>query len=132
MITIDIKIKEIKIKDEKGNVISVPSAELKTGGGIIGDKNNDISIISADTQKRMKASSGFCCVDKFSSNLIIEKDGFSVGEKIRLGESIIEVVKVGRKCHGICDNSKHGSFCPLVFESVLAKVIEGGIIEVQK
>ena len=68
----------------------------------------------------------------FGENLII--DGIddlktlSTGLRIEIGECLLEITQIGKKCHSHCDIFKRMGECIMPREGIFARVLRGGVI----
>ncbi len=131
------RIAELTIKDEKGNLISLDQVEAVQGQGIKGDKNarggsRQVSILSLHTKKSLEnhRDKGLC-IPRFYANLIIDgldEEKIHIGQKIQLGGAILEISQIGKECFDNCPMVQEGERCPLARKIIFAKVRKSGRI----
>jgi len=132
-----VRIAELTIKDEKGNLISLDQVEAVQGQGIKGDKNarggsRQVSILSLHTKKSLEnhRDKGLC-IPRFYANLIIDgldEEKIHIGQKIQLGGAILEISQIGKECFDNCPMVQEGERCPLARKIIFAKVRKSGRI----
>lgn len=61
----------------------------------------------------------------------IELYSLTLGTKIYIGETILEVSKIGKECHNGCDIKKLVGNCIMPNRGIFARVIRGGEITVE-
>lgn len=99
-----------------------------------GNKEKNISLLSSETYKMVNKS----CVltpelGSFKENITtegIDLSKLAVGTKIRMGETLNEVSKIGKTCYKFCDIYKTTGICQIPFETVFLRVIKGGIVKI--
>lgn len=131
------KILDIKIKDEKGNIIHLKEAELLKNKGILGDKNakggrRQVSILSLKTRKNIeKLKEKGLCIPRFYENIIVDHINISkiqIGQEISFGDAILEISEIGKECFLECKLFQDEENCSLINETIFARVIKGGKI----
>jgi MOSC domain-containing protein YiiM len=132
-----ITIKALFIKPEHGNnSVKVNSFTLFEDAGIKGDcfaqgGERQISIVLSKALEEMKRlSSKRPCLIRFTYNMEINADAaeLATGTRLKIGNSVIEITQIGRKCHNLCESVDKD--CPLIEGCIFAKVIKGGVISV--
>lgn len=93
-----------------------------------------VSLLAEESRTQMKTSEikGFCN-GKFSENITVEGlrlHTLTVGRKLKIGESIQEIIQVGKECHDGCPIKDHSGQCIVTKEGVFARVIQSGLIKV--
>ncbi|MCK4778409.1 MAG: MOSC domain-containing protein [Actinomycetia bacterium] len=136
----------INISGKKGTVKKeVNECEFKSGFGIAGDahggSSRPVSILLKDEIDRFIARTGYTVNSgAFGENLIIDglnKDDIYIGLKIRVGEALLEVIKLGKQCHdnnciikkntGECIMPECGFFCNVLISGSVKKGMEVSI-----
>ena len=56
----------------------------------------------------------------------IDLSKIKIGERLKIGDAIIEVSQIGKKCHLHCEIYKRLGNCIMPKEGIFAKVIKGG------
>ena len=67
----------------------------------------------------------------FGENLIVE--GFDLrtlplGTRFRIGDALLELTQIGKKCHSHCEIYKVVGDCIMPREGVFTKVLKGGTV----
>lgn len=60
----------------------------------------------------------------------IELYTLPVGTKLKISDAILEITQIGKSCHAGCEISKQVGECIMPKQGVFAKVIKGGIVNV--
>jgi MOSC domain-containing protein YiiM len=109
------------------------------GHGLEGDVRSgkgprQVSLLAQESKRRMKTSEikGFCN-GKFSENITVEGlrlHTLTVGQKLKIGESIQEIIQIGKECHDGCPIKEHSGQCIVTKDGVFARVLQSGSIKV--
>ena len=130
-------IEAICISTERGVVKTpVSRAELRVAHGIVGDAHagewhRQVSLLAAESIARVKAVLPDLADGAFAENVVtsgLEIKSLSVGSRLRLGETLLEVTQIGKKCHQGCAIREATGDCIMPREGVFCRVIEGGTI----
>lgn len=134
----------INISKEKGKSKKpVDKAILIENFGIQGDSHaapgeRQISLLGIESIRKFKNK----CpkINKinigpgdFAENITtegIDLKNLKIGTKLKIGECIIEISKIGKECHNYCEIYKKVGDCIMPKEGVFAKVIKPGLINV--
>jgi len=135
------RIISINISENKGTPKkAVNEAVLIENYGIKNDAHagsgarqvSSLDIASIDKMKKYGIDG--LCFGKFAENITTE--GLNIreiklGSKIRIGECLIEISQIGKKCHGDgCEIARTIGVCIMPTEGLFAKVVKGGKIRV--
>lgn len=69
----------------------------------------------------------------FGENIVIdgiEVDKLNIGQKVKIGETILEITQIGKKCHSECEIFHRVGKCIMPIHGVFTKVLKGGTIRV--
>ncbi len=134
------RIKEILIGREKGN----PRESIKEGffqrdfglrDDIYGGPG-DKQVVFFGAEGREKLSrypvEGLCFKRFFPTMIPEGVDLFKlpVGARLKIGESVLEISLVGKRCFPECVLVQAGTPCVMPYEVVFARVIESGLVRV--
>jgi len=128
----------INVSPKKGTFkYPVESADLKIDLGIVGDAHagnwhRQISLLGQESVDKMTAMG----VDglkpgMFAENITtegIELYSLPVGTKLKLGDCLVEVTQIGKKCHQDCEIFKKVGKCIMPLEGIFVKVLSEGSI----
>lgn len=134
----------INISQEKGmSKKPVKEAVLIENFGIKGDAHaspgdRQISLLAIESIKKFK---NVCPkINKinlspgdFAENITTEGIDLSklkLGTRLKIGDCVVEISKIGKECHNYCEIYKKLGNCIMPKEGVFAKVINGGTIKV--
>lgn len=140
MATIKGRIKAISVSEEKGTQkINVPTAELKTDYGIIGDAHSgnwhrQVSLLALESIDKMIAKGAKVAPGNFAENITtegIDLCALKIGSKLKLGAEVeLEITQFGKKCHSGCEIFKQIGDCIMPREGIFARVVKAGAINV--
>lgn len=140
----DGRIFSLNISKTKG-VAKKPVSEaiLKEGLGVEDDvhagldKNRQVSMLSWESIQKKN----FCLQKEneqlkpgdFAENITttgINLSGVKIGDRFKIGDIILEVSQIGKKCHIYCEIYKKIGDCIMPKEGIFASVLKGGKIKV--
>ncbi len=133
------KIVSINISEKKGTVKQpVSSAQLREDFGIIGDAHagdtiRQVSLLDSESIIAAKEQGIPVDMGDFAENVTtegIELLSLNVGDKLMVGNGILEITQIGKKCHQMCEVGKRIGDCIMPKRGVFAKVIKGATISV--
>jgi len=134
---------KILIGIAKGKNLETISANVIENFGIDGDIHSgegpkQLCIISNEALVSYENKNGMkngICANKFYANIItsdflIKK--VKINDQLKINNVIIEITKIGKRCFKEegCLFAKYNNYCELENETVYAKVIKGGEINV--
>jgi MOSC domain-containing protein YiiM len=132
-------IQAICISNEKGDRKDpVPSAELRTDYGIVGDAHagpwhRQVSMLPAESIERMRRKIPDLADGDFAENLVVgglDLGGVVVGDRFRAGsEVLLEVTQIGKECHDDCPIRQKTGDCIMPREGIFCRVVAGGILK---
>ena len=138
---------ELRNNAAKGRIIAVCSAPKKgmikhdigegtliEGIGLEGDAHagfmhRQVSLIAMEDIRTMMAKLPNLVPGSFAENLTTE--GFDlgalkIGDRLRVGETLLEVSQIGKECHSHCEVFKQTSECIMPKKGIFTKVLRGG------
>lgn len=135
------RIISINISENKGTPKkAVNEAVLIEDYGIENDAHagsgiRQVSILDISSINKMKEYGiDGLCFGKFAENITTEGldiGKIKLGSKLRVGDCLIEISQIGKKCHGNgCEIAKTVGVCIMPTEGLFAKVLKGGKIRV--
>ena len=130
------RIISINVSPNKGTFkFPVEHVELKIDQGIVGDAHagnwhRQISLLGQESIDKMTALG----VDglkpgMFAENITtegIELYSLPVGTQLRLGDCLVEVTQIGKKCHQECEIFQKVGKCIMPLEGIFVKVLSEG------
>lgn len=130
----------VNISKKKGEIKhSVSEVNTIENYGIEGDAHagkgiRQISLLGVESINRFSEQTKLqgLCSGKFAENITTE--GITlytlpIGTRLKIGESIQEVTKIGKECHFGCEIAKQVGACIMPKEGIFTKVIKGGKIK---
>lgn len=131
------QVARLQIKKSKGQAEEVSEIQFKEGFGIIGDRfakgdDRQVSLFEIEPILEGINPDGFC-ITNFSHNISVQGLNFSdlkVGTKLYIGDAIIQLTVVGKKCYSACPAFNRDGNCDLFQKAAYAKVIKSGKVKV--
>ena len=112
----------------------VPSVTLVEEHGARNDAHagpghRQVSLLSSESIGKMRAKGLSVGPGDFAENITVE--GFDllearVGDRIRVGEAVLEISQIGKECHNRCAIYLQAGDCVMPREGVFARVVRGG------
>ncbi len=114
----------------------VVEAELKENFGILGDVHGgdgirQISLLADEDVDLQRGKGMELHAGDFAENLTtkgIPLATLPLGTKITIGDSQLEITKIGKECHQHCAIYHTTGDCVMPKRGVFAKVVKGGVI----
>ncbi len=115
----------------------VDCIDLKINHGIVGDAHagdwhRQISLLADESVDKMRSTGIDLSAGAFAENILtqgVELKTLPIGTKINIGNAVIEVTQIGKKCHNDCEIKKITGKCVMPTEGIFAKVITEGTIK---
>ncbi len=133
------KILAVNISETKGVVKKpIDRGYFIEGHGLEGDAHagkwiRQVSLLGQESVDKMteQGAEGLC-VGKFAENLTTEGIvlyDLPIGTKLKIGETEMEVTKIGKECHVGCEIRKLVGDCIMPREGIFTKVLKSGWIK---
>lgn len=129
----------VNISDIKGvPKRSIPEGNFVEDFGLEGDAHagkwhRQVSLLGLESINKMKSLKGDKFYNgKFAENLTTEGIilyELPIGTKLKIGETIQEVIQIGKECHTGCNIRKLVGDCVMPREGIFTRVIKGGRIK---
>lgn len=134
------KVMAVCISEKKGTIKKdIGRCRVLENFGFEGDahagSDRQVSLLSYEKTEAFKKRAG----DKveispgiFGENLLVSGYDFAalpVGTFFGIGEAVLELTQIGKKCHSGCEISRITGECIMPREGVFARVIRGGVIK---
>lgn len=129
------KVSNINIRNHNRETLTLEKAVFVEGKGIKGDKNakggeRQISLLPLFVRKEIEDGrlTGLC-IPRFTENITYTSNhSFEVGEVYKIGEALIEISSIRKRCFPECENIIKNKPCPLIEYVAYGKIILGGTI----
>lgn len=119
---------------EGGERVCVDSLSLDARFGVAEDrrsaKDGSVSLLSGEAEHQIRAAGGLCS-DRFSANILtigLDYAALQEGTRLKIGETELEITRVGKPCFEACVLMKEGETCPLPKNCAFARVLCGGVL----
>lgn len=124
---------------EKTGIVKKPVNEANfIVGGIEGDAHcgldeiKQVSLLADESVDKMRAMGLSLDFGAFAENITtkgIELKTLPIGTRLKIGNTLHEVSKIGKECHHGCAIKQQTGTCVMPTEGIFTKVIEGGIVK---
>jgi molybdopterin adenylyltransferase len=112
----------------------VGSAKLIQDFGVEGDAHGgpwhrQVSLLAKESIDKMVKKGLDVGVGDFAENLTtegIDLVSLPIGTRLKVGEALLEVTQIGKKCHAKCAIYEQAGDCIMPREGIFAKVLKGG------
>lgn len=127
----------VSVSARKGERKSpVPRATLVPGHGVerdahAGPGHRQVSLLASESIARMREKGLAVGPGDFAENVTVEGIDLAamrVGERLRVGEALVEISQIGKECHERCAIYFQAGDCVMPREGVFARVIRGGVV----
>ena len=133
------KVLAVCISEKKGIVKHAVDFVEVNDKGIVGDAHSgdwhrQVSLLGIDSVNKMQSKiSVELKPGAFAENILIDTGillyELQIGQKVKVGECILEVTQIGKECHATCEIRKVTGDCVMPREGIFTKVITGGKIK---
>lgn len=130
------RVDRITLKDLDGRTDNRNQAVLIERLGIEGDLkanggNRQISLLPLWVRERIdQGRLEGLCISRFRENITWSGEGeFVKGARYKIGEVVLEISELSKKCFDECHNIVKNTPCPLTFTVSYAIILRGGIIK---
>ncbi|WP_027399752.1 MOSC domain-containing protein [Anaerovorax odorimutans] len=133
------KVIAINISDKKGVIKNpVEHAEFIVGEGIKDDAHcgideiKQVSLLADESVDKMRAMGLKLDAGVFAENITtqgIELKTLPIGTRLKIGQTLHEVSKIGKECHHGCEIKQKTGTCVMPTEGIFTRVIKGGIVK---
>ena len=114
----------------------VPGITLQCGHGIVGDAHagnwhRQVSLLADESVETMRALGMTLAPGDFAENILtrgIELKTLTIGTRLRVGGTVLEITQIGKQCHNDCAIKKTTGRCVMPTEGVFAVVLEAGAV----
>ncbi|WP_326512516.1 MOSC domain-containing protein [Clostridium intestinale] len=114
----------------------VKEIELVEDFGLKGDAHGgkwhrQVSLLAKEEIDSFNKKGGKVVYGDFGENLVtegIDLASLSVGDKVIIGEALIEITQLGKKCHDKCEIFYSVGECIMPTKGIFGKVLKGGDI----
>jgi len=131
------RVLSINISDKTG-VIKLPVEKAEfIEGGIKGDAHfgldeiRQVSLLADESVNKMRDMGLKLGAGAFAENITtqgIELKTLPIGTKLKIGETIQEVSKIGKECHHGCAIKQQTGTCVMPTEGIFTRVLQGGLV----
>ncbi|MDQ0148568.1 MOSC domain-containing protein [Eubacterium multiforme] len=97
-----------------------------------GKWHRQVSLLELKKIEDFNAEGGNVKFGDFGENIVvdgIEVDKLDIGQKLKIGDVILEITQIGKKCHSECEIFHRVGKCIMPIHGVFSKVLKGGNIK---
>ena len=113
---------------------SVASIELEVGTGVVGDAHSgawhrQVSLLPGEAVDELRQVLPNLKAGDFAENILtrgLDLKSLPVGTVISVGEALLAVTQIGKKCHNDCEIKRLVGKCAMPSEGIFTVVIRGG------
>jgi MOSC domain-containing protein YiiM len=126
------------LSKKKGTVKEdVGEATLIEGMGLEGDAHagfmhRQVSLLALEDIEKMREKMPNLGPGSFAENITVkglDTDSLSIGDRISVGETLLEVTQIGKECHSKCEIFKITGDCIMPKKGIFCAVIKGGCVK---
>ncbi|HHZ03912.1 MOSC domain-containing protein [Acetomicrobium hydrogeniformans] len=126
------------LSKKKGTVKEdVGEATLIEGMGLEGDAHagfmhRQVSLLALEDIEKMREKMPNLGPGSFAENITVkglDMDSLSIGDRISVGDTLLEVTQIGKECHSKCEIFKITGDCIMPKKGIFCAVIKGGRVK---
>lgn len=126
------------LSKKKGTVKEdVGEATLIEGMGLDGDAHagfmhRQVSLLALEDIEKMREKMPNLGPGSFAENITVkglDMDSLSIGDRISVGDTLLEVTQIGKECHSKCEIFKITGDCIMPKKGIFCAVIKGGRVK---
>lgn len=118
-------------KNETDSVLLIANHGID-GDAHAGNHHRQISLLPIESVDVMRKLIPNLKAGDFAENILtsgIDLKSIPVGSLIYIGDTVLKVTQIGKKCHNECEIKKAAGICIMPKEGIFAAVQKGGIIK---
>lgn len=103
------------------------------GDAHAGKWHRQVSLLSFEKIEEFRQKGGNVNFGAFGENLVVDKidlKNLPVGQRLTVGEVLLEITQIGKKCHDKCAIYYQVGECIMPTNGVFARVLKGGKVTV--
>lgn len=97
-----------------------------------GKWHRQVSLLELKKIEDFNSEGGNVKFGDFGENIVvdgIEVDKLDIGQKLKIGDAILEITQIGKECHSECEIFHRVGKCIMPIHGVFSKVLKGGNIK---
>ena len=115
----------------------VELVETRENHGIVGDAHagewhRQVSLLARESIDKMRELGLDVTAGDFAENITtqgIALPSLPVGTRLAVGETLLEVTRIGKECHTRCAIYQQAGDCVMPKEGIFARVVLGGMVK---
>ena len=119
------------IKHDQREGVLIEESGLE-GDAHAGFMHRQVSLIAMEDIRTMMAKLPNLVPGSFAENLTTECFDLSrlkIGDRLKVGETLLEVSQIGKECHSHCEVFKQSGECIMPKKGIFTRVIKGGKVK---
>jgi MOSC domain-containing protein YiiM len=96
-----------------------------------GPGHRQVSLLAMESIEKMRGKGVEVGPGDFAENVTVEGidlAGLTVGDRLLVGEALLEISQIGKECHDRCAIYFQAGDCVMPREGVFARVLRGGTV----
>ena len=96
-----------------------------------GPGHRQVSLLATESIAKMREKGIAVGPGDFAENVTVEGidlTALKVGDRLRVGEAVVEISQIGKECHDRCAIYFQAGDCVMPREGVFARVVRGGVV----
>lgn len=97
-----------------------------------GNWHRQVSLLAIESIRKMESDKLSFNPGDFAENITTEGINLynlPIGTKFQIGEVLLELTQIGKKCHDGCQIKQMTGYCIMPREGIFAKVLKGGLVK---
>ena len=97
-----------------------------------GKWHRQVSLLAVESIRKMENENRKFAFGDFAENITTQGiilHELPIGEKLKIGDCVLEVSQIGKECHKGCAIKQSVGKCIMPYEGIFAKVIKEGVIK---
>jgi MOSC domain-containing protein YiiM len=94
--------------------------------------HRQVSLLALEDIEKMREKMPNLGPGSFAENITVkglDMDSLSIGDRISVGETLLEVTQIGKECHSKCEIFKITGDCIMPKKGIFCAVIKGGRVK---
>jgi MOSC domain-containing protein YiiM len=119
------------VKEDVGEATLIERIGLE-GDAHAGFMHRQVSLLALEDIEKMREKMPNLGPGSFAENITVkglDMDSLSIGDRISVGETLLEVTQIGKECHSKCEIFKITGDCIMPKRGIFCAVIKGGRVK---
>ena len=119
------------VKEDVGEALLIEGLGL-AGDAHAGFMHRQVSLLALEDIEEMQEKLLDLKAGSFAENITVKgfnTESLSVGDKLQVGEALLEVTQIGKKCHSKCEIYRITGDCIMPKKGIFCAVTKGGKVK---